>query len=84
VVLFDLSGPSNVANAAMSRLAREIREGEWPAVGLIVVHRRSTAAAFFAEACEATLSKPLAPPEPLQAALQQALKRARSRDTVST
>ena len=83
VVLLDLSGPSSVANAAMSRLAREIREGEWPSVGLIVVHRRSTAAAFFAEACEATLSKPLAPPEPLQAALQQALKRARSRDDIS-
>ena len=84
VVLLDLSGPSHVANGAMSRLAREIREGEWPAVGLIVIHRRSTAAAFFAEACEATLSKPLAPPEPLQAAVQLALKRARSRDNVPT
>lgn len=80
VVLLDLSSP---ANSAMVRLARDIRSGDWPAVGLVAIHRRSTPAAFFVEACEATLSKPLASPEPLQAALNQALKRSRLRDTAS-
>ncbi len=76
VVLLDLSNP---ANGVLAKLAREIRTGDWPPVGLVAIHRRSTPAAYFAEACEATLCKPLAAPEPLQAALTTALSRARQR-----
>jgi CheY-like chemotaxis protein len=70
LVIADLAEPS----AALARLVRTIRTGgSWPVPAILGLHRRSTPAGFFQDACDSTLVKPIAVASSLLSSVQAAL-----------
>ncbi len=76
-VVADVAEPS----ALLARLLRMVRAGaSWPVPAVIILHHRSTPAAFFQDSCDATLVKPVAIPGTLLSTILAALV-ARRRET---
>ena len=63
-----------VADSALARFFREVRQGgTWPVPALVALHRRTTVSGFFDGSCDSTLVRPIAAPDPVGAAVRQAL-----------
>ena len=63
-----------VADSALARFFREVRQGgTWPVPALVALHRRTTVSGFFEGSCDSTLARPIAAPDSVGAAVRQAL-----------
>ena len=63
-----------VADSALARFFREVRQGgTWPVPALVALHRRTTVPGFFEGSCDSTLARPIAAPDSVGAAVRQAL-----------
>ena len=63
-----------VADSALARFFREVRQGDaWPVPALVALHRRTTVAGFFEGSCDSTLARPIAAPGSVGAAVRMAL-----------